>query len=361
MDPAILLRYLEGRASAPEQDSVAEWRALSEANREELARLEEAWSLAAAMPPHPEFDLDALWERIRRKLDEAPAAAGATPGRSAGTQAVAGVAGGLSHGIRTRGRAAATRWRPAHIAVRWGLAAALLAIGAAYLFERGSIGELVPERPAHVYRTRPGEIMRLAFPDGSRAVLSGASALEVPRDYGQDTREVRLDGQAYFEVAHVPSSAFRVHTTRMVVEDLGTRFSITAYPDDERAEVAVAQGSVAVTTGRQAEPVVLDSADVAYVPASGLIETHRGVGIERHLGWVDGVLHFDQESLADAGKLIERRFGVLVRITDPALARRRFTGSIGAMTLDRDLRALALLLDARYEHRGHEAVLSAAR
>jgi len=360
MDPATLLRYLEGRASAAEQDSIAEWLALSEANRRELARLEEVWRLAA-IPPQPEFDLDALWERIREQLDEAPAAAGAAPGRDASADASIGAPGGRRQGVRGRGWAAAVRWRPAHLAVRWGLVAALLAIGLARLLERGSTSEVRPERPAHVYRTRPGEVMRLAFPDGSRAVLSGASALEVPRDYGHATREMRLDGQAYFEVADVPSSPFRVRTARMVVEDLGTRFVITSYPDDERAEVAVAQGSVAVTTGREPEPVVLDSADIAIVPVNGPIETRRAIGIDRHLGWVDGVLHFDQESLADAAKWIERRFGVRVRITDPALARRRFTGSIAARTLDRDLRALALLLDAHFERRGPEVVLSAAR
>jgi transmembrane sensor len=359
MDPVILLRYLEGRASAAEREAVAEWLAPSEANREELARLEEAWSLVG-VSPQPAFDIDALWERIRRELDEAPAAAaGAT--RAGAASEHAGAVGGQRQGADARGRAGVVRWRPAHVAVRWGLAAAALAIGVALLLERGSTGDVRPERPAHVYHTRPGEVMRLAFPDGSRAVLSGASALEVPRDYGRDAREIRLEGQAYFEVAHAPSIPFRVRTARMVVEDLGTRFSVTAYPEDERAEVAVAQGSVAITTGREAEPVVLDSADVAYVPAAGPVETRRGVAVERHLGWVDGVLHFDQESLADAARLIERRFGVPVRIADPALARRRFTGSIAATTLDRDLRALALLLDARYEQRGAEVVLSAAR
>jgi len=353
MDPVTLLRYLEGRASAAEREAVAKWLERSVANREELARLEEAWSLAAASP-QPAFDIDGLWERIRRELDEAPVAAD-------GASARAGAVGHRRQGAGTQGWAAAVRRRPVHIAVRWGLAAAILAIGAALLLERGSTGDVRPEQPAHVYRTRPGEVMRLAFPDGSRAVLSGASALEVPRDYGRDAREVRLDGQAYFEVAHAPSVPFRVRTTRMVVEDLGTRFGITAYPEDERAEVAVVQGSVAITTGREAEPVVLDSADVAYIPAAGPVETRRGVAVERHLGWVDGVLHFDQESLADAARLIERRFGVPVRITDPALARRRFTGSIAAATLDRDLRALALLLDAHYERRGTEVVLSPVR
>ncbi|HEY8469847.1 MAG TPA: hypothetical protein VIL18_09400, partial [Longimicrobiales bacterium] len=95
MDPLILLRYLEGRASASEQDAVAEWLALSEANREELARLEEVWSLAA-MPPHPGFDLEALWERIRRKMDEAPAAAaaGVAPDRGTSTAVGVGTPGG---------------------------------------------------------------------------------------------------------------------------------------------------------------------------------------------------------------------------------------------------------------------------
>lgn len=332
-DPAVLLRYIEGRSPADEREAVEGWLAADPARRAELARLERAWRLAAELP-RLEFDVDAHWERIRRELD-APAAAS---GRAAA--------------------AARRRWRPVRIAVRVGLLAASVAFALLYFDDVKSKLEAALEPPMQTYTTEPGQVMRMVLSDGSRVVLSGGSTLAVPGNYGRRAREVQLEGGAYFEVIHDPSNVFRVRTARMVVEDLGTRFTVMAYAHDADAQVAVAEGVVAVAGSDSAEAVVLNPRDVATVSAAGVVSAMRGVAVDRYFSWIDGTIQFDQDYVADAARVIERHFGVRIQIADSALARRRFTGAVRVATLYDDLRGLALLLDAEYERTGRVVTLS---
>ena len=152
-----------------------------------------------------------------------------------------------------------------------------------------------------------------------------------------------------------------MHTPLSVAEDLGTRFLVTAYSSDESELVAVAEGSVALTGSDSAESVVLRANDVGRVTAEGAVHATRNVDIARHLGWMDGVIQFEDELLGDAARVIERQYGVRIRIADSALSRRRFTGSIRAASVHADLRGLALLLDAQYARRGEEVTLTPLR
>jgi len=342
-DPAMLLRYIEGRSPAGEREVVEAWLAADPARRAELARLERAWQLAAELP-RLEIDVDAHWERIRRELEvpvEAPL--------------------GPSAPVPMSGRGSAEarkRWRPVRIAVRVGLLAAALAFALVSFDEVKSKLEAALEPPAQTYTTEPGQTGRMTLRDGSTVVLSGGSRLVVPGSYGRRAREVYLEGGAYFEVVHHPAKTFRVRTARMVVEDLGTRFTVLAYAHDAADQVAVVEGAVAVAASDSAEAVVLNPRDVATVSAAGVVSARRGVSVDKYFSWIDGTVQFDQDYVADAARMIERHFGVRVQIADSALARRRFTGAVRAATLYDDLRGLALLLDAEYERTGRVVTLS---
>ena len=342
-DPAVLLRYIEGRSLAGEREAVEGWLAADAARRAELARLERAWRLAAELPRF-EFDVDANWERLRRELD-VPAAAPSEP------PAPVAVGGRAS-------AAARQRWRPARIAVRVGLLAATVAFALLYFDDVKSKLEAALEPPMKTYTTEPGQVGRLTLSDGSKVVLSGGSTLGVPGNYGRRAREVQLEGGAYFEVVHDPSNVFRVRTPRMVVEDRGTRFTVLAYAHEPDAQVAVAEGVVAVAASDTAEAVVLNPQDVATVSAAGVVNAMRGVAVDKYFSWIDGTVQFDQDYVADAARVIERHFGVRIQIADSALARRRFTGAVRAASLYDDLRGLALLLDAEYERSGRVVTLS---
>lgn len=341
LDSDVLLRFVNGESPVDERASVERWLAADVRHRAELDRLDRAWRLAARQE-QPDFDTKALWERIRLGLGNVPAVRVSRP---------------------TPARISAP-FLPPSTRSRWARAAsavgAIAAVGLmAVLLQKGEPApEPVPAPAMRVYTTRPGERAELRLTDGTRAVLNGASTLRIPPAFGTGSRDVYLDGEAYFEVTHDSTNMFRVHTSRMVAEDLGTRFIVTAYASDSTSQVAVAEGVVGVVGKDSAEGVLLNLNDVAHVSSNGVVSATRNVAIDRHLSWLGGVVHFDQDPVSDAARVLGRRFGVEIRVADAALAKRRFTGSVRAATLYEDLRGLALLLDAKYERKGRIVTLS---
>src|SRR5206468_9531820 len=91
-----------------------------------------------------------------------------------------------------------------------------------------------------------------------------------PAQFGQ-VRDVYLDGEAFFEVAHDARRPFAVHTARAVARDLGTRFNVRAYRDAADVVVAVAEGAVALKSSQRlaADSVVLRQADVGRARPDG--------------------------------------------------------------------------------------------
>ncbi len=320
--------------------------AADRANAHEVMRLAQAWAMASRDPEAAPAS-DALWLRIRAGLADAPAtdAPGAGRPRSATKPALVLMPSPA---------------RPRWLTLPLQAAAVIAVVGGAAVLARGTMppaGESTPA-PMRTYTTRPGERAELRLADGSRVVLGGASSLRIGEAADDAQRDVYLDGEAYFDVAHDSTRVFRVHTPRSVAEDLGTRFLVSAYSSDESELVAVAEGSVALTGSDSAESVVLRANDVGRVTAEGAVRTTRNVDVTRHFGWMDGVIQFEDELLGDAARVIERQYGVTIRIADSALSRRRFTGSIRAASVHADLRGLALLLDARYTRKGSEVTLA---
>ena len=342
VDDTALLRFISDESPAEERAAVERWMGADPAHAREVMRLSRAWALAArdTGAPAPE----ALWRRIQSGLAD-PAAAGGVPRPRRATKPAL-----VLMPTPTR-----SRWLTIPLQAA---AAAVIVTGAALLIrETTSTPTDDAAVPTRDYTTRPGERAELRLADGSRVVLGGASALRISEARGDGPRDVWLDGEAYFDVAHDSSRAFRVHTPRSLAEDLGTRFVVRAYSSDDTEVVVVAEGSVALTVGDAPESVVLRANDVGRVTEAGAVRAVRGVDVSRYLSWMDGVVRFEDEPLADAVRVIERQYGLRIRITDSALARRRFTGSIRATSVHADLRGLALLLDASYARDGDGVTL----
>lgn len=348
---AILLRYLDGGASPAETRLIEEWLARDARHRKDLNRLQDAWEVAAR-GYRPAFDYEELWSRIQQGIVADAVEAAPVVAASAADDTTAENRPQPLYMQSTRKRAgSASRW--------WGRTAiaGLLAAAAAVVMvviadpsgpEANSATE--PEIAMTTYTTRPGQIGRITFPDGTKVILGGASTLEAPANWKTGmTGEVYLDGQAYFEVAPGSTNGLRVHTERVIAEDLGTTFAVIAYARDSVHQVAVSEGIVSISGAQVATPVVLNANDVAHIPSTGAVSTSRNVSVDRYFGWVNGQLNFDQERVADAIQMIERHFGVEVRVADPALLQKRFTGTIRSATLFDDLSGLASLLDARYQ------------
>lgn len=90
-----------------------------------------------------------------------------------------------------------------------------------------------------------GQKSELVLPDSTHIWLNSGSKLKYPTNFlSQSSREVYLEGEAYFEVSHRANSHFVVHMERSAVEVLGTKFNLRAYAEDAQIEASLFQGKV---------------------------------------------------------------------------------------------------------------------
>ena len=97
----------------------------------------------------------------------------------------------------------------------------------------------------HTVFTPVGGEYKLTLSDGTRVWLNASSRIQFPAVFRSDRREVRVEGEVYFEVSKDSARPFLVRTGDVVVKVLGTSFNVRAYPGEEYKTTLV-EGSVAV-------------------------------------------------------------------------------------------------------------------
>lgn len=206
--------------------------------------------------------------------------------------------------------------------------------------------------------TRRGQQAELTLPDGSRITLGAASQLRyATREFSQ-ARDLYLDGEAYFEVAHDPLHPLRVHSRRSVTEDVGTAFAVSDHPESP-FRVVVREGTVMLRRPGPAgagavgsDSLRLDRAELGQIGTDGRLTRRRNVDVDSYLAWSEGRLVFRETPLSEVLFRLGTWYDVDLVLGDSALADRPFTASFERETSDEVLRVLATALDLRYQRRG---------
>ena len=201
------------------------------------------------------------------------------------------------------------------------------------------------------YETGFGQTRACTLPDGSQVTLNANSILLVPRfGFGSQTREVRLTGEAEFDVVHTQTDQqFIVKTPRAVdVVVFGTAFSVLARHQATRIVLDRGQVQVRYQPEHQmARRVTMRPGDLITLDANGELALRHSVEPQRFSAWKDHRFVFDKTSLTEVAGLLADEFGVRVVIPDSAIARRSITGSFKAQTADDLLNSIAEALDLR--------------
>lgn len=186
-----------------------------------------------------------------------------------------------------------------------------------------------------VEKTAAGEIKELSLPDGSVIWLNAASTLRYPKEFQGDTREVYLEGEAFFDIARDITRPFLIRTATMKTRVLGTRFNVRSYNDDEPAQVVVVSGSVEVSvpekTNAGQRNVRLKANQMATYAApekstNKKLSKETVTDLEQYTGWKDGRLVFEDTPMTEVKLQLERAFGLKIKLNNVAIARCKITG-----------------------------------
>jgi transmembrane sensor len=335
-----LARYFAGESSAEEAEAASRWLAEHPDEAEAFAALDAVTARVGAMPETPDPDVDAAWQRVAARLD-APESSDARDARPATRRPKRKSA---AYAFERR-----ERFTWSSPALRVAAAIVALAAGSTMVWRvRTNEGRDTTVAAARTYETAPGQRDSVVLADGTGVLLGPGSSLRIETGFGDRRRDVHLDGEALFDVRHDDARPFVVHTSTVMIHDLGTTFTVrTTNGTNGTTTVAVTQGSVRIAYDLRSSDsgVVLRAGDRGTAVANQSFTVDRGVPLADELAFTRGQLVFRDTPLPAVAASLRRWYGMNVRITDSSLNTRTLTASFNEEPVAEVLKVIGLALD----------------
>lgn len=151
--------------------------------------------------------------------------------------------------------------------------------------------------------TPRGGSYNITLADGTKVWLNAASTLKFPVVFNDSIRQIFLEGEAFFDVAH-NGKPFIVNSGNMDIEVLGTSFNIYAYSDETDSKTTLVDGSIKLTTLKTQKILVPN--EQAIVSKENFEINIQTVNTTRYTSWVNGKIEFSNESLDVVMKRLAR-------------------------------------------------------
>ena len=161
--------------------------------------------------------------------------------------------------------------------------------------------------------TPRGKDYHLTLADGTEVWMNADSKLEFPEHFTGSQRKVKLQGEAYFQVAKDASHPFIVETEYFNTTVLGTTFNVKAYSSKD-ANIVLIEGSVEVKVGNHTK--LLNPNQQAIINPPGTIAL-RKVDTYPYIQWREGFFYFENQTLFEIMQELGRWYNVNIAFDDP--------------------------------------------
>jgi ferric-dicitrate binding protein FerR (iron transport regulator) len=242
---------------------------------------------------------------------------------------------------------------------KWMVAASLLAglcisVTAVYHYRYALLDRLDPITNKQLVAAN-GQTVNFTLADGTKIWLNAGSKLTYPETFRGEKREIKLEGEAFLDVAHDPAKAFIVHTGQVSTQVLGTSFNIKAYANERFIKVDVLSGKVGVVTpaGKaKSTTTFLTPAEEVVFNKDGLSVTkNKQVDVNALSSWKDGELVFKNMALTEVLNTINRHFNVTVK-ADVNLVRCSITANFTNVSLENIMKIISKLVKGKAVQKG---------
>ncbi|WP_212000706.1 FecR family protein [Chitinophaga sp. HK235] len=327
----LITQFLSGNISTEDQRALEEWIDASPDNRAYFTALRDVW-MATATPGH--YTADAAWHELQQINAPVSIKRWKQVLRMAASFTLPFVLGG-------------------------GVVFAWLSL------KKGDNGQGL------VTVTSPkGATTKIELSDGTEVWLNAGSSLQYASSFNNHSREVKLEGEAFFKVHTDSRKPFTVNAADLKILALGTSFNVKAYPEDKGVVTTLVDGAVRIDGSQTASPfkimlkphqhvVYKQPATITGNNQKGItagtaasitpVETREVSNTEIYTAWKDGNWIVTSQSLEELAITMERRFNVNVIFKDEALKTFRFSGTFRQETLEQVLNILKLTAPLDYK------------
>lgn len=313
----VLVKYLLAEASPEERAAVQAW-----VGKEENARYFEhfrlIWEESQQLAPRIMISEDAAWQRLRNRVQ------GAQPAPLQATRVV-----------------------PLHKIYRIPAAViGLLVVSSAAWWMLGG-------QPGQIALRSGNSTLRDTLPDGTVITLNKNSEARYKPAFAGSTREITLEGEAFFEVAQDAQKPFIIHSGDVAVRILGT--SLNVKTTKHATEVIVETGRVEVA--KETHRVELAAHEMATVTASEATPVKTSNTDQLYRYYSDHSFVCDNTPLYKLVDALNDAYNVNIHIANPELRNLPLTTTFQAAPLDTVLKIVGESLNIKVAKQGNKIVL----
>lgn len=276
MEQNLLQRYIMGDATESEKQSVTEWLEADERNMKEFMALRKLYDIT-------------LWQEEETKV------------------------------VLQKDRNTKTLFLREFLKV-----AAVIAVvfsGTYFWMQSGQDKLVTAMQTIHV---PAGQRVELYLADGTKVWLNAQTTFTFPTDFSSEVRNVKLDGEAFFEVARDESKPFIVETSKYDVRVLGTEFNVIAYQNSSNSETALLKGSVEITFSGTTNKVMLEP-NTKIDWDNGKVKKSM-IDKYDYFMWRDGLICFENETMESMLKKLELYYDVKIIVNNKKILSNKYTG-----------------------------------
>lgn len=278
MDEEVLDKYIKGEATFEERQQVADWMDADEKNVREVIALHKLHDIAV-------MNQQAIKADGEMKTD------------------------------RPEGQ----RWRWKKIGLELLKVAAVVLVLVAIQF----LGK-TEETGYQTLYVPSGQRAELTLPDGTKVWLNSRTQLVYPLAFSK-TREVKLDGEAYFTVAHNEKQAFVVKTEDMDIRVLGTEFNVKAYTASDEQQVDLLKGSVELSGDAVGRYPLRMTPKESIRKIGKRLERSR-IDDYDYFKWKEGLICFNNESVETIIKKLELYYDIHIVVHKKDILNEYYSG-----------------------------------
>jgi transmembrane sensor len=201
--------------------------------------------------------------------------------------------------------------------------------------------------------TSYGVRSQIQLSDGTIVLMNSGSKLTYPDVFDGNTREVKLLGEAYFQVKSDSEHPFYVDLNGCKIKATGTRFNISNYPGDSEISTFLEHGKVSILMDNeqsQLEPVQLKENEIIILNKAKKQFRIQSTDGSKYLGWIKGLLILKKESINHVADRLGRWYDAEITIDDRlAQSGYVFTATFKQETLEEAMKLLSYSSPINYK------------
>jgi transmembrane sensor len=161
-----------------------------------------------------------------------------------------------------------------------------------------------------------GQISKVLLPDSSVVWLNSGSSLTYSNSFAENNRDLRLIGEAYFEVAKNKKLPLVVNCNSLLIKVTGTKFDVNSYPSKDKISIILEEGSVQLLSKNNASfQSTLQPGELAVFDLSNKKLAISKINTYKYTAWKEGIIHVYNQTLAEVTERLKTRYNQEFKIS----------------------------------------------